>query len=76
MAVFEVKRDVEFGLNFYRNRPITRYERDGIPAQVHLLAAREGSEDAIEALAAPRKVISIGHVSRQHIELFLVSNIK
>ena len=74
MAVFEVKRDVEYGLNFYRNQPVTRYERDGVPASGHLLAAREGSEDAIAALAAPRPVIKIGHLSQQHVELFLVSN--
>ncbi|HWZ42341.1 MAG TPA: glycosyltransferase family 39 protein [Candidatus Saccharimonadales bacterium] len=76
VAVFNVKREVEFGLNFYRNRSIPRYERDGIPAQDHLLAAREGSEDAVSALAAPRKVTGIGRLSQQHLELFLVSNIK
>lgn len=76
IAVFNVKRDVEYGLNFYRNQSVTRYERDGIPDREHLLAAREGSGDAVSALVAPRLVVRIGALSRQHVELFLVSNNK
>jgi hypothetical protein len=76
VAVFSVKRDIEYGLNYYRNQSVTRYERDGIPAQGHLLAAREGSGDAVAALVAPRQVTRIGYLSQQHVELFLVSNIK
>ena len=76
MAVFNVKRDVEYGLNYYRNQPVTRYERDGIPAGKHLLAAPEGSRDAVSSKVAPRHVARIGRLSQQHVELFLVSNIK
>jgi len=76
MAVFNVKRDVEYGLNYYRNQPVTRYERDGIPAGKHLLAAPEGSRDAVSSKVAPRHVARIGRLSQQHVELFMVSNIK
>ena len=74
IAVFNVKREVEYGLNFYRNQPVTRYERDGIPVGEHLLAAKEGSAEAIEALLAPRKAVEIGRLPQQRLTLFLVSN--
>ncbi len=74
LAIFEAKRDIEYGLNFYRNRPVTRYERDGIPGEAHILVARDGSEDAVKALAGDRPVLRLGGLPQQHIELFLVSN--
>jgi hypothetical protein len=74
LAIFEAKRDIEFGLNFYRNRPVTRYEKDGIPAEAHILVAKQGSEDAVRALAGDRAVLRMGALPQQHIELFLVSN--
>ncbi len=73
VAVFNVKRDVEYGLNFYRNQPITRYERDGVPAEKHVVVAREGSRDAVQALAGERQVSSLGRYLPQHLEFFLVS---
>src|SRR6267378_3819715 len=74
LAIFEAKRDIEYGLNFYRNRPVIRYERDGIPAEAHILVAREGSGDAVQDKVGDRAVLRLGAVSQQHIELFLVSN--
>ncbi len=39
-----VPRDKEYGLAFYRNMPISRYERGEIPSQEHLLVAPENSQ--------------------------------
>jgi 4-amino-4-deoxy-L-arabinose transferase-like glycosyltransferase len=74
LAVFNVKRDVEYGLNFYRNQPVTRYERDGVPGGVHVVVAPEGSAGAVQALAGPRQVTDLGNFPPQHLEFFLVSN--
>jgi 4-amino-4-deoxy-L-arabinose transferase-like glycosyltransferase len=74
VSVFNVKRDVEYGLNFYRNQPIGRYERDGVPAVRHVVIAREGSRDAVQALAGERQVTFLGRYNPQHLEFFLVSN--
>lgn len=73
IAVFNVRREVEYGLNFYRNQPILRYERDGIPAEDHVVIARSGSLAAIQALAEPRKITAIGAFAPQHLEFFRVS---
>jgi 4-amino-4-deoxy-L-arabinose transferase-like glycosyltransferase len=40
IAVFRVRRDVEFGLSFYRNSEVVNYEQDGVPDEEHLLVAR------------------------------------
>ncbi len=74
VAVFKVKRDVEYGLNFYRNAPITRYERDTIPPGPHVVVAREGDEDALQTAVGQRHVLELGHFTPQHLEFFLVSS--
>lgn len=76
ISVFNVKREVEYGLNFYRNAPIGRYERDGIPPQTHVVIAKEGSADAVQALAGDRNIRRLGGLAPQHLEFFLVSNAK
>ncbi|MGA8041911.1 MAG: glycosyltransferase family 39 protein [Terracidiphilus sp.] len=40
VAVFRVRRDVEYGLAFYRNQEIVNYEDTGVPDQEHLLVVR------------------------------------
>jgi 4-amino-4-deoxy-L-arabinose transferase-like glycosyltransferase len=40
VAVFRVRRDVEFGLAFYRNHEVVNYEESGVPDEQHLLVAR------------------------------------
>lgn len=81
LAVFHVKREVAYGLNFYRNQPVSYYESgvvpdlpSGIPPQEHVVVAREGSLAQIESRVAPRQVTRLGDLSPQHLEFFLVSN--
>jgi hypothetical protein len=40
VAVFRVRRDVEYGLSFYRNRAVVNYEESGVPDEQHLLVMR------------------------------------
>ena len=40
VAVFRVRRDVEYGLAFYRNREVVNYEETGVPVEQHLLVVR------------------------------------
>ncbi len=40
VAVFRVRRDVEYGLSFYRNREVKNYDQSGVPDVEHLLVAR------------------------------------
>jgi 4-amino-4-deoxy-L-arabinose transferase-like glycosyltransferase len=40
VAVFRVRRDMEYGLSFYRNREVVNYDDDGVPKGEHVLVAR------------------------------------
>ncbi len=40
VAVFRVRRDVEYGLSFYRNREVVNYDESGVPDGQHVLVAR------------------------------------
>ena len=73
IAVFNAKREVEYGLNFYRNQPIPRYERDGVPTFDHVVVAKQGSGDAIQALITHGTVSHIGAFPPQRLEFFRVT---
>lgn len=72
VAVFNVSREVEYGLNFCLNQSIADYGR-GIPAADHLVVAPAGSSAALQQ-ATGRRVSHIGEYAPQHLELFWVSN--
>jgi 4-amino-4-deoxy-L-arabinose transferase-like glycosyltransferase len=40
VAVFRVRRDVEYGLSFYRNHEVTNYDDSGVPSAEHVLVVR------------------------------------
>ena len=48
VAVFRVRRDMEYGLSFYRNRAVANYEEDGVPNGQHLLVARIAGRGGID----------------------------
>ncbi|MGB8260438.1 MAG: glycosyltransferase family 39 protein [Terracidiphilus sp.] len=63
VAVFLVRRDVEYGLSFYRNREVVNYKEDGVPAEEHLLVARvagRGGKD-LETTAALDEILAGRH---------------
>jgi 4-amino-4-deoxy-L-arabinose transferase-like glycosyltransferase len=72
VAVFGVSRDIEYGLNFYRNAPIANYDRGEIPATEHLLVARVGSEDALRMMLGDR-VAKVGSFSVRKLEIYRIA---
>jgi 4-amino-4-deoxy-L-arabinose transferase-like glycosyltransferase len=80
VAVYETRRDVEYGLGFYLDERIERYERGEIPIVEHLLVARQGEHEALVRLLGPnRKFISFGSpfpgaMNPQHLEVLWVSS--
>jgi len=48
VAVFRVRRDVEYGLSFYRNREVVNYEDSAIPDEQHLLVARVTGRNGVD----------------------------
>ncbi len=72
VAVSNVPRTVEYGVNFYRNQPISSYERGEVPAGVHLVVSRPHAEQAISSAASGRKVADMGSFPAQHLEFYMV----
>jgi len=48
VAVFRVRRDVEYGLSFYRNHEVINYEETGVPNEQHLLVARVTGRNGVD----------------------------
>ena len=80
VAVFDTRRDVEYGLGFYLDQRIERYERGEVPLGDHILVARAGEHDKIEQLIGPnRKFVSFGSPfpysgNPQHLEVLWISS--
>ena len=48
VAVFRVRRDIEYGLSFYRNREVINYDQDGVPDGQHLLVVRVTGRNGVD----------------------------
>jgi len=73
VAVFEAPRETEFGLAFYLNRPIARYESHQVPDGEHLVVAPEGSETVVASAVPGRRVSYLGTFASQGLDYFWVS---
>ena len=80
VAVFRVRRDVEYGLSFYRNREVVNYEETGVPDEEHLLVARVTgrggvdlhTQDALEEYLEGRHYEPLFSWPEQGLEVYLV----
>lgn len=72
VAVLNVRRETEYGLDFYRNHLIPRYERDAIPQGRHALVAKSGSMEVFRDKVADRDVQFIGSFPPQRLEFYLI----
>jgi 4-amino-4-deoxy-L-arabinose transferase-like glycosyltransferase len=73
LAVFHVSRETEYGLAFYRNQTIARYERDEVPADEHLVVAPEGSQATVAKEVAGRRVSYLGSFAPQGLDYYWVA---
>jgi len=80
VAVLDTRRDVEYGLGFYLDQRIERYERGEVPLVDHILVARGGEHDTIAKLIGPnRRFISFGSpfpdkANPQNLEVLWISS--
>jgi 4-amino-4-deoxy-L-arabinose transferase-like glycosyltransferase len=74
VAVFMASREVEYGLAFYRNHRIPRYERDGIPAGDHLVVVPDRYSDELLKTVRPKRASRVGGFPAQHLEFYWISS--
>jgi hypothetical protein len=48
VAVFRVRRDMEYGLSFYRNHQVVNYDEDGVPPGQHVLVVRVAGKGGVD----------------------------
>jgi hypothetical protein len=73
LAVLGVRRETEFGLAFYRNQVVSRYEMRQVPAAEHLLVAPEGARNAIGQFVGHRRVAYLGNFAPQGLDFYWVA---
>ncbi|MFZ0537868.1 MAG: hypothetical protein WAM47_13425, partial [Candidatus Sulfotelmatobacter sp.] len=73
LAVYHVRRELEYGLTFYRDRLTFNYDWGSVPKEEHLVVAPENSQVEIAKLAAGRRVSYLGHYAPQHVDYFWVA---
>lgn len=76
VAVFGTRRETEFGLAFYRNQDIPRYETGSVPVDEHIVVAPSGSRDAIAAMVPQRRVSYLGTFQAQNLDYYWVAGAK
>ena len=74
-AVYKVSREIEYGLHFYRNQPIARYESGEIPSGEHILVAPHATAlSQISDQLRGRRVSYLGSDVPQGLDYFWVSS--
>ncbi|MGD0731217.1 MAG: glycosyltransferase family 39 protein [Terracidiphilus sp.] len=82
VAVFRVRRDIEYGLSFYRNREVVNYEDSGVPDEQHLLVVRVAgrggvdlhSQEALEEYLEGRHYEQLFAWPEQELVVYLVGS--
>jgi len=73
LAVFRVRRETEFGLEFYRNQTIDRYESGQIPLKEHIVVTSTGSHDELVTQLSGRRVLHLGSFAPQRLDYYWIS---
>ena len=73
LAVYHVRRELEFGLAFYRNQVILNYEWGNVPQREHIVVAAENSQVDIAKLAPGRRISFLGSYTAQHVDYYWVA---
>ncbi len=73
VAVFRVRRDVQYGLAFYRDQRPIDYDRQGIPEGEHILVSREPFARELPARLAGRSYQLLTTVPAQDLLVYRVA---
>ena len=73
LAILRLSRETEYGLHFYRDQKIARYEAGEAPAGEHLLAAPEGSQKNMAKWITGRRITYLGSFAPQGVDYYWVA---
>ncbi len=72
IAVQDVKRDMDYGLAFYRNEPLIHYSSDGVPTQEHILVIPANRPDTLNQWLSGRVYKPLFLYDSQGLEVYRV----
>jgi 4-amino-4-deoxy-L-arabinose transferase-like glycosyltransferase len=72
VAVYRVRRDVEYGLSFYRNHQVDNYIQEGVPPGEHILITREIYSGQLNSLLAGRSYQPLFSYPAQNLAVYQV----
>lgn len=72
VATFKTRREVEYGVAWYRDQPVKVYERLEIPDAAHVVIARAGSVPELREILPGREVRRLGDYPPQGLEFYFV----
>ena len=73
LAVYHVRRELEYGLTFYRNRESFNYDWGSVPMGEHLVVAPENSQASLAKLLPGRRLSYLGHYAAQRVDYYWVA---
>jgi 4-amino-4-deoxy-L-arabinose transferase-like glycosyltransferase len=73
VAVYKVRRDLEYGLSFYQDHQVVDYQRDGVPSQQHLLVIRATYIEELRPLLQGRTYEPLFTYPAQNLVVYTVS---
>ena len=73
LAVCGTSREVEYGLAFYRNQVVARYESGAVPKQEHLLVAARSWKPNVAEWTVGRRVSFLGYYAPQGVDYYWVA---
>ncbi|HLV85546.1 MAG TPA: glycosyltransferase family 39 protein [Candidatus Sulfotelmatobacter sp.] len=73
IAVCGAPRELEYGLAFYRNQKVGRYEQGDVPAEEHLVVVSPAWKKNLTDLTTGRRLTLLGHYTPQNVDYFWVS---
>jgi 4-amino-4-deoxy-L-arabinose transferase-like glycosyltransferase len=74
IAILRLSREDEYGLQFYFDSPIPRYELGEIPTQEHIVVAPREFQDRVMKRAEGRQVVHLGTFAPRALEYFWVAS--
>ena len=72
VATDSIKRDMDYGLAFYRNQPMIHYDTDGVPDAEHLLVVRANDTTRLDRWLSGRVYMPLFLYESQGLEVYRV----
>jgi len=73
LAILRLPRETEYGLQFYRNESIMRYELGQIPPGEHIVIAPEGWQQNVAKWTTGRRVTYLGSFAARGLDYYWVA---